>query len=458
MAYTMHETTSAAESTAVEISNLQRTLMSMFSITAVFNSIRNAIRKTLEDIKTLDKSFASIAMVTTKSVEEMWSSYGNYASMAEQLGQKTDSVIKASALFYQQGLEEAEALELTANTMKLATLAGNDYETATQEMTAAIRGFKMEMGEGAHVTDVYSTLAANAAASVDDIAQAMSRTASIANSAGMSFENTAAFLTQVIETTQESAENIGTSLKTIIARFTELKTNVAGTAESEFDDLDFNKVDTALKSVGVSLKDAQGQFRNLDEVFLELSKKWSDLDRNTQRYVATIAAGSRQQSRFIAMMDNYERTVELMDVAAESEGRADEQFAKYADTMEYKLNQLSTKWEQFRVNFLDSDFFKGFLDGLNTLMERLGQLDLSDTFDLSRVIVALPLAIKGITSFSSAVFKSFSEIKKSADTIGPHIKKSISKSVKALGKNILARLPIKTDFDTTELQQKLGKL
>lgn len=73
-------------------------------------------------------------------------------------------------------------------------------------------------------------------------------------------------------------------MKTIIARFTELKQNVAGTADSEFDDLDYNKVDTALKSVGVSLKDTNGQFRNLDDVFLELSKKWNTLDRNTQRY------------------------------------------------------------------------------------------------------------------------------------------------------------------------------
>lgn len=82
-------------------------------------------------------------------------------------------------------------------------------------------------------------------------------------------------------------------MKTIIARFTELKTNVAGTADSEFDDLDYNKVDTALKSVGVSLKDTDGQFRDLDDVFLELSKKWDTLDRNTQRYIATTAAGSR---------------------------------------------------------------------------------------------------------------------------------------------------------------------
>lgn len=82
-------------------------------------------------------------------------------------------------------------------------------------------------------------------------------------------------------------------MKTIIARFTELKKNVAGTADSEFDDLDYNKVDTALKSVGVSLKDTDGQFRDLDDVFLELSKKWDTLDRNSQRYIATIAAGSR---------------------------------------------------------------------------------------------------------------------------------------------------------------------
>ena len=82
-------------------------------------------------------------------------------------------------------------------------------------------------------------------------------------------------------------------MKTIIARFTELKENVAGTADSEFDDLDYNKVDTALKSVGVSLKDTNGQFRDLDDVFLELSGKWDTLDRNSQRYIATIAAGSR---------------------------------------------------------------------------------------------------------------------------------------------------------------------
>lgn len=62
----------------------------------------------------------------------------------------------------------------------------------------------MEMDQGAHVTDVYSELAANAAADVNGIAYAMSKAASISSSAGMSFENTAAFITTMIETTQEA--------------------------------------------------------------------------------------------------------------------------------------------------------------------------------------------------------------------------------------------------------------
>ena len=433
----LYDTAKAAEKTSNSFNLMNSRILMLLSATSIFNLIKRQVKETYEDVKTLDKSFASIAMVTKYSVDEMWGSYSLYADMAAELGQKTNSVIQASALFYQQGLDTNEALELTTDTMKLATLAGNDFQTATQEMTSALRGFKMEMDKGGHVTDVYSELAAHAAASVDDIAQAMARTASIANSAGMSFENTSAFLTQMIETTQESAENIGTSLKTIIARFTELKENVAGTSDSEFEDLDYNKVDKALKSVGVSLKDATGQFRDLDQVFIELSEKWGTLDRNTQRYVATIAAGSRQQSRFIAMMDNYDRTVELMNLAADAEGKADEQFAKYADTMEYKLNQLSTKWEEFRVQLLDSDFFKGMIDGLSGFLDRLKNID------FKKVIAIAPFAIFAAKTFITNLMNTIS----SAGTM-----------IAATGRKIGQRLATGVETGIGKIGQKIAKL
>jgi len=239
----------------------------------------------------------------------------------------------------------------------------------------------------------------------------MSKTASIANNAGMSFENTAAMLTQMIETTQEAPENIGTAMKTIIARFTELKKNVAGTAESEFEDLDYNKVDTALKSVGVSLKDTTGQFRNLDDVFMELSAKWDTLDRNSQRYIATIAAGSRQQSRFIAMMEDYDRTMQLVNITKEAEGRADEQFAKNAESLTFKLQSLATAWEQFRMKLADVSIFKTVIDALTSFVDTLNELSESPaklvTFVATFAIVGKMAATRMFKAFKDGI-KAFS--------------------------------------------------
>lgn len=390
--------------------NMKGAIKTFLSIGSAISALRNVVSNTFNDIKELDKSFANIAMVTDYSVGQMWESYDQYAEMANELGQSTKSVIEASGLFYQQGLDTADSLALTEDTMKLATLAGLDFAEATSQMTAALRGFHMEMNEGGRVTDVYSELAAKAAADVEGIAYAMSKTASIASSAGMEFETTSAFLTQMIETTQEAPENIGTAMKTIIARFTELKENVAGTADSEFDDLDYNKVDTALKSVGISLKDASGQFRNLDDVFLELSQKWNTLDRNSQRYIATIAAGSRQQSRFIAMMENYDRTMELVDTAYDSAGKSSEQFAKYQDTVEYKMNQLQNTWEQFRTQFFNSDFFKTVLDGFNALLGKINELSGGDLLALGAAIVILGKTV-GI-SLISGIQTAFNKLPK----------------------------------------------
>lgn len=447
----LQETVETAEKTAATFEKLKSRVLTFFSVTSIFNAVRKEIKKTYEDVKQLDKSFASIAMVTKYSVNQMWSSYSQYADMAAQLGQRTNDIIQASALFYQQGLDTNEALELTTDTMKLATLAGTDFSAATQEMTSAIRGFKMEMGEGAHVTDVYSELAAHAAATVDQIAQAMARTASIANSAGMSFENTSAFLAQMIETTQESAENIGTSLKTIIARFTELKENIANTSDSQFDDLEYNKVDKALKSIGVSLKDANGQFRDLDEVFLELSQKWDSLDRNTQRYIATIAAGSRQQSRFIAMMDNYDRTRELMEYAANAEGKADEQFAKRADTIEYKLNQLNITWEKFKINLLDQSLFKNAIDGINELVKKISQID------IGKMIVVAPLAIKAAKSFILNFIQQFKKSSTALNQAADIVIGSVSKRIKKY-LNLKFNLSIDYSQNLSALKTQLEKV
>lgn len=92
-------------------------------------------------------------------------------------------------------------------------------------------------------------------------------------------------------------ETAGTAMKTIIARFSEVKElfsqgQLTGT-DSEGEEININKIDTALQQVGISLKEFLLGNQGLDDVFLQLAEKWDTLDLATQRYIATVAAGSR---------------------------------------------------------------------------------------------------------------------------------------------------------------------
>ncbi|MCD8210496.1 MAG: phage tail tape measure protein [Prevotella sp.] len=243
------------------------------------------------------------------------------------------------------------------------------------------------MDEANTVVDVYSNLAANAAATVEDIATAMTATASIAANAGMTYENTAAYLAKIIETTQESASSIGTSLKTIIANFTQMTTNVSNDeADAE---LSINSTDEALQSVGISLRDAQGQIKNLDVVIDELGNSWNNLDRNTQRYLATTIAGTRQQSRLIALLDDYDRTLELEAEATDSAGKSDAQFSKYTDTLAYSSQKLSTEMEELKQKFVTDNIMSSIYKALSSLITGLNNLPTGAIAALALGIVAL---------------------------------------------------------------------
>lgn len=136
-----------------------------------------------------------------------------------------------------------------------------------------------------NIADVYSELAAVSASDVEEISTALASVASIAHSAGMEFETTSAFLAQMLETTRESATTAGAALRTVIARFQELKKSPDQIGEVDGEIVDANKIETALRSVGIALRDSvTGQFRDLDDVLIELSQKWNDLTTNQQRY------------------------------------------------------------------------------------------------------------------------------------------------------------------------------
>lgn len=348
------------------------------TMTGIIRTFGKVVRSAFQSVKELDEAMNSIAVVTDYTTKDLWNQIDAYTAMAQATGSTIKGSYEVAQLYYQQGLTDAEVMTAANETLKMARISNIEYSKATDYATAAIKGFGLAYQDLAHVNDVYSNLAAKTAADTGEISIAMSKVASIAHSTGMELETTAAFLTQIIATTREAPETAGTALKTVIARFAEVKKLISegedtGTDE-EGTEVSVNNIEAALKTAGIALRDTTGQMRDLDDVFIELASRWDSLDTMQQRYIATQAAGSRQQSRFLAMMNDYEGLQETLGYAMNSAGASQEQFNKTLDSLQSKLNNLSNAWTEFTTGIMNSDFIKGGVDILTKILDVINDI------------------------------------------------------------------------------------
>lgn len=201
----MNQTAQQAQNEAETFKrNLQMSVSRWMGAREIISYIRQGIREAYNDIQNLDKAMTNIAVVTDFSIEDLWGQINDYMSIAKQYGVTTQGVYEVTQLYYQQGLGTSDVMAATTETLKMARIAGISYSDAADGMTVAIRAFKMEMEDAAHVTDVYSKVAAVTASNTQELIEAMSKTASGAANVGSSFENTTAMIATMVEATRES--------------------------------------------------------------------------------------------------------------------------------------------------------------------------------------------------------------------------------------------------------------
>lgn len=354
--------------------SIKMAITNFMGFNQILNLTKTAVRDAMNHIKELDTVMNGISIVTNMSTADLWKQVDAYSAMAQNFGISIKGAYEVSRIYYQQGLETNDVLNLTNETLKLCKVSGLDYANATDYMTTAIRGFKMEMSEAANVVDVYSNLAANTAVSQEELAVAMSKTASSMESVGSTFEETSAMIATMVAVTRESATNIGSAMKSIASRYGELTKDPTKLVDSEGEAMAFNKVDEALQSVGISMKTVDGQFREFTDVILELSDVWDQLSSVQQRYIATQFAGNRQQSRFLALVGNGDLLRENIEIAENSEDVGTLQALKALDSIESKLSQVQVAYQQFYTTIGAENIWKGALDGIRNFVDGLNSL------------------------------------------------------------------------------------
>lgn len=340
--------------------------------------------------KNLDRSLNEIRIVSEKSAEDMARFAEQANKAAKALSTTTTNYTDASLIYYQQGLTDQEVLDRTETTIKMANVAGTTAETASQQLTAIWNNFYDGSQSLEHYADVMVKLGAVTASSSDEISEGIEKFAAVANTVGLSYEYAASALATVTAQTRESASVVGTAFRTLFSR-------IQGLTQGETldDGTTLNKYSQALATVGVQIKDTDGELKGMDEILDNLGSKWNTLAQDQKIALAETVAGVRQWTQLIALMDNWDFFKENLAMAQDADGALEQQAEIYAESWEAARDRTKAAAEDIYDSLINPDFYIKVDDLITPLLS--GTADVIDAMGgMNGVLAASVLLINKV--------------------------------------------------------------
>lgn len=341
---------------------------------SALNSFTGALQTAYGYSKSLNASLNNIRIVSDKSADDMkeFAEYANKAAKA--LSTTTTDYTDASLIYYQQGLTDEEVLARTETTVKMANVAGQTAETVSDQMTAVWNNFYDGSKSIEYYADVMVKLGAATASSADEIAQGLEKFAAVGNTVGLSYEYATSALATITSNTRQSADVVGTALKTIFARIQDLKLG-----ETLEDGTTLGTYSKALEAVGINVLDANGQLVKMDTILDELGEKWGSLSNAQQVALAQAIAGVRQYNQIVSLMDNWDSgdadsMQANLEYTREAEGELQRQADIYAESWEAARDRVTAAAEDIYDSLVNPDFYIAADDVLTPLLSGIADV------------------------------------------------------------------------------------
>ena len=213
--------------------------------------------------------------------------------------------------------------------------------------------------------------------SAGEIATALSKSSVSARLAGMSMDELIASVSVIGEVTQNSMDSVGVAMKSLLARYGNVKAGVFSSMGLDDDGEtteNINDIEKVLGKLGIRVRSSNLEMRSLSDVLDELNEKWSTYDTVTKNAIATAFGGTRQRENFLVLMENYDRYKELTEESANAAGTADKKYEAYMDSMEAATKRLTNAWEEFTLKLKSSTIMKlgvNFLAGIVENMDKI---------------------------------------------------------------------------------------
>lgn len=318
----------------------------------IIHGLQGALQHAYGYAKDLNESLNNIRIVTGQSTDQMAKFAKQANEAAKSLSTTTTAYTNASLIYYQQGLSDKEVMERTEVTVKMANAAGVSAETVSDQLTSVWNNFYDGSKSLEYYADVMTALGAATASSTDEISEGLEKFASVANTIGLSYEYATASLATITATTRESANVVGTALKTLFSRIQGLSLG-----ETLDDGTDLNKYSNALNKVGISIFDQNHQLKEMDDILNEMGNKWDSLARDQKMALAQTVAGVRQYTQLITLMDNWDYFQENLTTATGATGALDQQADIYAESWEAASKRVQASAESIYGALLNDEFF-----------------------------------------------------------------------------------------------------
>lgn len=371
------------------------TLANIYKTQLVEQGLRlvvDAARAAYNEIIALNDAMTDVQMVTGGQATQTQNLAKEYSNLAQEYGATTVEVANGASEWLRQGKTAEETTELLKASLTMSKVGAIEQAEATELLTSTMNGYKMSVEEAMHVVDALSAVDLAAATSVEEIAKAMQKTQNIARTAGVSFEKLVGWIAQVSETTRQAPELIGTSFKSLFSR---LENVAAGKDVDEYGE-SLNDSEKVLKRYGITMRNAEGDFRNMGDVIDEIAQKWDTLQKKEQDQISTAVAGTRQREIFQALMENYSRATELAVVATNSQGQAEEKMSVYTESLTAKMKALKASIDEL---IYDEDIVKfiGFIiDSIKGLIDLINKINSNPIGEMTLSFIAATTAVTGL--------------------------------------------------------------
>lgn len=167
------------------------------------------------------------------------------------------------------------------------------------------------------------------------------------------------------------------------------------------------KLQSLFSSAGISIEDQNGELRSTFDILQDLAGVWDQLSSKQKQYFGEKVAGNRQVKTLNAIMQNWDVVADTIDKANNAQGEALRGNEMYMDSIQGRMTQLQSAFQELAKTTIDSDFVKNIVSagtGVAKLITSLGGLTPILTTVLGSIIAIRGVKIlEGLSNIKNAL-------------------------------------------------------